>query len=141
MITLEIDQAFIPLQERLSESLCKAMEDGLNEVVKGRDGIIAVSFVGDAEIRRLNRMYREKDSVTDVLSFGYTEQSEAFQLIGDVAICLPQAKRQAENGDIELELVDLIIHGALHTLGFDHETPHDAEEMFPKQDAIVQSVL
>ncbi len=141
MIQLEIDQTQIPQNERLSETICKAMEKGLNDAVKTRNGVIAVSFVDEAEIQRLNRMYRQKDAVTDVLSFGYPEQSEGFQQIGDVAICLPQARRQAENGDLELELVDLIVHGALHTLGFDHETPADAEEMFPKQDAIVEAAL
>jgi len=139
MITLDVDQSFAPVEERLQETLLHSIEEEVNARVSGRgEGEISIRFVADEEIQRLNRMYRGKDAVTDVLSFGYDEPNGPK---GDVAISIAQAKRQAEKGDLELELTDLIVHGVLHVLGFDHEQPKDAAEMFPLQDAIVHDVL
>lgn len=87
-------------------------------------------------------MYRSKDTVTDVLSFSYIGQTtgESDQL-GDIVISVDQAKRQSQDGDLELELADLIIHGILHVLGYDHEQAKDAKEMFPLQDRLVKNLL
>ena len=84
-------------------------------------------------------MYRTKDAITDVLSFP-SGDAPIFGELGDVLICFPQAERQAQ-GDVQLELMDLLVHGILHVLGYDHEIPADAEVMFLLQDIIVHEVL
>lgn len=92
-----------------------------------------IAFVGDRTIRRLNREFRGKDIVTDVLSFPRVQ--EDFELtaetpnLGDVIISIPQATRQAaENGAaLDGEIEQLILHGLLHLCGYDHE--RDAGEM------------
>ena len=105
-----------------------------------------VRFVSDQEMRRLNRSYRQKDATTDVLSFpgdfeprssvahpsvaseGADEVAGDEHLgtghLGDVAISVPVARRQAaERGhSVERELRFLMLHGLLHCLGYDHET-------------------
>lgn len=88
----------------------------------------AVRFVGDRTMRAFNRDFRGKDRTTDVLSFPGEPGPEGWPL-GDVAISVPQAARQAgELGiRVERELRLLILHGALHCLGHDHET--DGGEM------------
>ena len=139
MITFEIEQDLVPKSSRLSGERLAAIAHAVS-MREGADcGTIGVSFVDDTEIQRLNRLYRNKDKVTDVLSFAsdYVEQTGH---LGDVIIDFAQAERQAE-GDIELELTDLLVHGILHVLGYDHEEPTDAERMFPLQDAIVADVL
>jgi len=80
----------------------------------------------DARLRRLNRQFRGKNSATDVLSFP-AETSNGF--IGDLAISLDRAAAQAvEHGhSLDQELRILILHGALHLAGMDHET--DSGEM------------
>lgn len=104
---------------------------------------IALQFVDDEEIQRLNREYREKDSVTDVLSFAYHESGDGQDMGGDVLISTPQARRQAAeaDNDVELELIDLIVHGILHILGYDHMEDEEAQEMFALQDEIVNKIL
>lgn len=140
MITLDVAQEFAPKDERLSQALILSMEQAINRLVPNvPDGAVAVAYISDTEIQRLNRMYRGKDAVTDVLSFSYLP--EAKETIGDVVIAYAQAKRQAEEGDIILELVDLMVHGVLHVLGYDHERPEDAQAMFPLQDKIVAQAL
>ena len=77
----------------------------------------------DAELRRLNREFRGKDAVTDVLSFPAASQPLAPAHIGDLAISFPRARAQAcEFGHrTEHEIQILMLHGLLHLLGMDHE--------------------
>lgn len=139
MITLDVQQELAPEGERLSQALLVSLQEVLAAQLRDvPTGTISVVYVSDNEIQRLNRMYRKKDYVTDVLSFSYVEQGT--EALGDVVISHAQAKRQAE-GDLQLELVDLIAHGVLHVLGYDHERPEDAQEMFPLQDTIVANVM
>jgi probable rRNA maturation factor len=96
------------------------------DVTKGRsfDCLIA----GDAELRRLNREFRGNDYATDVLSFPAEPACRAASVreryLGDIAISLPRARSQArEYGHKpEQEIQILLLHGALHLLGMDHET-------------------
>ena len=143
MITFDLDQSLVPREHRLKKSVLARIGEELSKQVPTHpSGIMTLAFVTDEEIRRLNRMYRQKDKVTDVLSFGAGENGQQ-GLLGDVIIAFGQANRQAQaaDGDLALELVDLVVHGGLHVLGYDHEKPEDAQEMFPLQDAIVAAVL
>lgn len=140
MISLDLEESAVPETSRLPQNRYEKIISAFADQFPDIQGTIGLSYVDDAEIRRLNRLYREKDAVTDVLSFAsdFAEQTGA---LGDVVISFDQAVRQAENGDIELELVDLIVHGMLHVLGFDHEVAEDAARMFPIQDALVAKTL
>jgi probable rRNA maturation factor len=92
---------------------------------------LSLAFVGDAEIRRLNRKFRKKDKATDVLSFPLSEEAADGKFyLGDIVISVPTAKRQAaEIGHpLERELEYLTIHGFLHLLGYDHDDGPEAEE-------------
>jgi len=143
MITFDVEQSLVPRDHRLTKTVLSRIGDQISQITpRNPEGTMTLAFVPDDEIRRLNRMYRQKDKVTDVLSFASGESGQQ-GLLGDIIISFAQAKRQAEaaDGDLTLELVDLIVHGALHVLGYDHERPEDAQEMFPLQDKIVAAVL
>jgi probable rRNA maturation factor len=81
---------------------------------------MAVTFIGDRKMRRLNRDYRGIDAPTDVLSFAYGNPGE----LGDVVISTATAARQAESLRLsfDIEVQHLVIHGTLHLAGYDHET-------------------
>ena len=101
---------------------------------------VGVVLLDEHEMRELNREHRGKDEPTDVLSFPIDEDDDldgVTRLLGDVVICVPVAERQAAEQGVEPgdELVDLLVHGVLHLLGYDHET--DDGEMLARQDAIV----
>jgi probable rRNA maturation factor len=102
---------------------------------------LSVCLVSDEEIRVLNREHRALDEVTDVLSFpvdGLDPLPQGMEReLGDVVISLAQARRQAEDGELE-ELTTLLVHGLLHLAGFDHET--DSGEMFVHQDRLVETL-
>jgi len=95
------------------------------EVAKGR--AFDCLITGDAELRRLNREFRGKDSATDVLSFPGTKAPPAKTgggtgTLGDIAISFQRARAQAREfgHSTEDEIRILMLHGALHLLGMDH---------------------
>jgi probable rRNA maturation factor len=90
-------------------------------------GSVSIGLVGDARVRRLNRTYRGKDCVTDVLSFPFDPSSRAAHL-GDIVIAAGVARRQARSAGHSpyTELRILALHGLLHLIGYDHETDNGA---------------
>ena len=110
---------------------------------------ISVTFVDKDEIQNINKMYRDKDKVTDVISFALEEDEPEIDMneldiprvLGDIIICTDVAHEQAENygHSFERELGFLALHGFLHLLGYDHMTDEDEKEMFGRQDAILNA--
>ncbi len=100
---------------------------------------VGVRLVDDAAIRPLNRTYRGRDRPTDVLSFPILRPEEVERLatggepvlLGDIVVALETASRDAERLGRPLSghLAHLLIHGALHLLGYDHLQPQEAEHM------------
>jgi len=88
-----------------------------------RCGYVNFIFIGDTEIKKLNRQYLRRNRVTDVISFYYHEASHNRRIgciEGDVFISVPQARRQAKiyGVDLSREIMLLCIHGFLHILGY-----------------------
>lgn len=107
-------------------------------------GDVSVVIVGDVRMRRLNRTYRGKDKVTDILSFREEEaeiRESGFlgELVIDYAVIRQQAKRFAPS--IRWELAFIAIHGALHLLGYEDETDAGAAEMERLGHLIIKKVL
>lgn len=104
---------------------------------------ICLSFCTESEIKDLNHNFRNKDSVTDVLSFNFQDfqNTGEIQPLGDVIICTAKAQEQAwELGySLRRELIFLFAHGVLHLLGYDHETEEDAEKMFKLQKQVIKT--
>lgn len=93
---------------------------------------IEIAFVSNRQIRELNKRFRGINQATDVLSFPahYEEFEQSAELsLGDVAISVERAARQANESGLEFddEVAQLILHGLLHLCGYDHET--DSGEM------------
>jgi probable rRNA maturation factor len=85
-----------------------------------RPGEFAVRIVGTDEGRDLNRQYRGKDYATNVLTFDYTQDPV---VAADLVLCGPVVEREAdEQGKtLEAHYAHLLVHGALHAQGHDHE--------------------
>ncbi|TLY47395.1 MAG: rRNA maturation RNase YbeY [Gammaproteobacteria bacterium] len=93
---------------------------------------LSIRVVDTAEGRQLNRRYRHKDYATNVLSFpAELPRGLKLPLLGDLVICAPVVAREAaEQGkNLRDHYAHLTIHGVLHLLGYDHETPAEAERM------------
>lgn len=107
---------------------------------------ISLSFVSPEEIKAINKKFRKKDEVTDVLSFPASydflswEKNEKDEIIlGDVIICLKRAEEQAEKfgHSLKRETVFLFVHSLLHLLGYDHMEDGEREIMEEKQRIIM----
>ena len=93
------------------------------------DAEITVRIVGEEEGRELNKSYRQKDYATNVLTFDYAQEPV---VMADLVLCAPVVAREAkEQGKtLAAHYAHLLVHGALHAQGWDHETSAaDAEEM------------
>jgi probable rRNA maturation factor len=89
---------------------------------------VSIAFVDDDAMKNLNRQFRRKNRTTDVLTFSadetYGDPNRRGRPLGDIVICVDQARRQAhdERHSLATEVRYLILHGMLHALGYDHET-------------------
>jgi probable rRNA maturation factor len=88
-----------------------------------KDAEINIRFVENKEMLNLNSTYRNKNKLTNVLSFVSELPPEIkSDFIGDIVICIEVIKTEAKEQDktIEAHLAHIVIHGVLHLLGFDH---------------------
>jgi len=94
------------------------------------EGELSILFTGDSEMKKLNYSYRRISRTTDVLSFpskgagGHVRTGgDAPEMLGDIAVSIPAARRQAKSigSSLERETLFLLVHGLLHILGYDHE--------------------
>jgi probable rRNA maturation factor len=112
----------LPTRTELRRWLSAALE---------RSATITVRFVGAAEGRRLNRAYRDRDYATNVLSFDYGGSGRGQLLAGDLVLCAPVARREAraQRKAFSAHVAHLIVHGALHLQGHDHQSLSAAARM------------
>ncbi len=122
----------IKLDPQLARKITEAARIALKRISK-RKFTLSIAVVSSERIRSLNRQYRDKNKVTDVLSFAG----------GDLALCLAKARKQAKENKVPLEseVAMLVVHGVLHLFGHDHMKKKDALRMFRLQDKILKKVL
>lgn len=114
---------------------------------KNLRGEINLVLIDNQEIQRLNKMYRNKNVPTDVLSFPYLpiEEIERNQdnkmELGEIFISKTKAIDDAKDLDLTLteELNKLFVHGVLHILGYDHIDDNDFFEMKKNEDFILEA--
>lgn len=111
---------------------------------------MGIMITDDAQVHELNRNFRGVDAPTDVLAFAMWEkpqlssmESEIPVCLGDVIVSYPRAEIQSleEGHSVEDELALLIVHGVLHLLGYDHETPEGKAAMWAKQEKVLGKSL
>jgi len=91
-----------------------------------------IIFIGDKEMQEINKLYRHKDKVTDVLSFTESDSGEPEQnFLGQIFIDYQQIKRQSKEFEhsVQDELIFILVHGLLHLLGYDDKTNEEAKIM------------
>jgi len=105
----------------------RAFQAGHSVALKA--GEVSLLLTDNAEMHELNKQFRSKDKPTDVLSFPADPMDAPF--LGDIAIGYGISSKDAATSGKNLvdHLSHLIIHGYLHTLGYDHQTDEEAEEM------------
>ena len=93
---------------------------------------LTIRIVDEEEIINLNHRYCNKNTSTNVLSFPVNFDSNIeYNILGDIVICASVVELQAKQQNKELlaHWAHMVVHGALHLLGFDHQNKSEAEEM------------
>ena len=124
LTTFAVDKRLI---QRVVRKVLKSEKKKISE--------LSVAFVGTAKIKELNKKYRGKNQVTDILSFDLSSKNN--QVSGEVVICPIVVKKNAKKFGLSFknELRRILIHGILHLLGYDHEkSKKEARKMEKKQE-------
>jgi probable rRNA maturation factor len=111
----------------------------LAAALEGRPAEITVRIVGADEGRALNRDYRGKDYATNVLTFDYAREPV---VCADLVLCAPVVHAEAAERGIALgaHYAHLLVHGALHALGLDHQDEAEAEAMEARETALLRAL-
>jgi len=147
---IQIDKNF---QKHLSkEWLRRVVEHSLAAQGIASEVELGLLITDDETVRKLNQEYRGVDETTDVLSFALVERKpgsspfinppDGLLHLGEVVISYPQAARQAEenNHQVEEEIALLVIHGILHLLGYEHDEPAREREMRALEERVLSEV-
>lgn len=140
LTTNEVDESFV---KRIAGRVLKGEK---------KQGNISVAFIGEGRMRKLNKKYRKKNKVTDVLTFPekklpfkkFSQELQKVQGLGEVVICLREVKKSAKKYKVsfEEELALVLIHGTLHLLGHDHEkSEKEGKKMEEKEKYYLKSFV
>lgn len=131
------------INEDLISSIKKAVKICLFQELKKDDYEISLSFVTEDEIKNLNNNFRNKNSVTDVLSFPLEDEFLIdTNLLGDIIICTKRAIEQAKeyNHTIDREIIYLVVHSMFHLMGYDHMNEEDKKIMRKKEKLALKEI-
>jgi probable rRNA maturation factor len=133
------ESLFIPSEVKIRRWVKAALRH------KVRRGEVTVCLATKKTIRTLNKNYRHKDKPTNVLSFRAELPKQLklkIPLLGDIIVCAAvvneEAKKQRKLP--EAHWAHIIMHGVLHILGYDHETPAEAEAMEAKEIKLLKNL-
>ncbi len=137
-------QDFMEITEENMKAIEKAIASTIEVEEAEGNFEVSVSFVTNEEIRELNRVYRNVDQETDVLSFPMDddEDCEGVIMLGDVILSTEKIIEQAaEFGhSLEREMIYLTVHSMLHLLGYDHMEDDEKEEMRSREKEVMKAL-
>lgn len=120
------DEQNLPSETEFNRWLSTALEAHLPQAE------VTIRIVDEAESHQLNLDYRGKDAPTNVLSFPFEAPPEIeLDLLGDLVICRQVVEKEAkeQNKLLLAHWAHMVVHGALHLLGYDHIEDEEAQEM------------
>ncbi len=144
--------------EKIVTEICKKLIP-LTELkkifVKDFELEIAVSLVSDAQIKKINQQFRQKNKATDILSFPALDENiirqiglkkalkgQKYLFLGDVVIAYETTQKEAlqQKKLFKNHLTHLILHSILHLIGHDHEVEEMADKMEKEEVRILQKL-
>jgi probable rRNA maturation factor len=134
------------------EATLKEIAQKILEAEKQKDTFLSIALVGPGRIRKLNKKYRGKNRITDILSFpsGKLDLSKPFSQdlkraegLGEVVICPRIVKKNSQrlNLNFEQELNRCLIHGVLHLLGYEHEKDAKSAQKMQEREEFYLKIL
>jgi probable rRNA maturation factor len=139
-ITAETGRPFVPFlrkQLRAAHALLHSTVNRRRQQPHLRE--MSLALVNDARMSELHDQFMGIHGPTDVLTFPIDHDARGRVTSGEVIVCVPQARRQAKRHTIPLRLELLLysIHGMLHLIGYDDQTPRDFSAMHRTEDEMM----
>lgn len=128
---------------KINEEFLKKIARKVLATENKKETDLSIALVGPGTIKKLNKKYRKKNRVTDVLAFADVETvnlklkiPKVIKGLGEIVICPQQVKKNAQKFDstFKKELSRVLIHGILHFLGLNHEIYKKTRKMEQKQE-------
>ena len=138
IIDFEDATGICPIASDQVVSWVESLASGIEEASE-----LVIRVVDANESQKLNKTFRDKDYPTNVLSFPADIQlPEGPTILGDIAICLPVVKREADEQSkrFDQHFAHMVVHGCLHLMGYDHEDEDDADQMEAKEIGILENL-
>lgn len=129
----------------VSATLRRAVRAALKDEIAPRETGVSILLTDDAEMRKLNAGWRDKDKPTNVLSFPAetaVDPRNPPDYLGDIALGLATCRREAAEQGKSLadHVVHLTVHGVLHLIGYDHMSEEEANAMEPREVEILATL-
>lgn len=117
-------------QSEISVAFLKKVAEMVLKAEKAQKKELSIVLVSQKKAAELNKQYRRKDKVANVLSFSVPELG-----LGEVVICPQEVKKESKKYGMMFEqaVAWMLIHGILHLLGYDHKKERDAKHMEQKE--------
>lgn len=131
-------------KKKLKLTIERTISEVDNLSLSDKDFLVSVGIISEKEIKKINKKYRNKNSPTDILSFGsfnsvdeIIKSEQKIIFLGEILICISDIKKycQKENILFEKEFLKVLSHGILHLLGFSH-----GKKMFAIQEKIANEI-
>jgi probable rRNA maturation factor len=134
-----------PSDRRREAALARAAARAVFVAEARRAAEVSIVMAGDQRLRELNRQWRGIDRATDVLSFNYDEGSRGWREMpvrGDLVISMERVEEQAKRFRVTpaRELARLVVHGALHLCGHDHQREAERRAMRTRENAVLRTL-
>jgi probable rRNA maturation factor len=136
-VAISNTQRYLPSVVQLRDWIAQAVRDRYSKAE------VTVRIVASEESAQLNQTYRHKSGPTNVLSFPFeADVPMRVPLLGDLVICADIVEREAQqqHKPVEAHWAHMVIHGALHLIGFDHLTTEEAQAMEGLEIQIMQQL-
>lgn len=132
-LTINIEKG-IKLKKKFVKEVANCAADYCEKKITFLD----LNFVGIKNIIRINKEFLNHDYETDVISFDYSDENNSFD--GEIFICFEIAEKNSKRFGVSIdnEVKRLIIHGMLHLIGFDDQSPSQKSKMKKMEDAILK---
>jgi len=131
MIDIMVDDGIASLVSQ--KNIGNVVETSCFEAKSIQNPSLCVRFASNEAVQQLNAEWRNKDKVTDVLSFPMQDSNDldADESLGDMILAIPFVQDEAKrlNLSVEAHCMHLIAHATLHLLGYDHINDDEAETM------------
>lgn len=144
-MSLDIDVSSEKTRSPLSRDTIASIARSTLRHERVRHALVSIALVDRPTIARMNRDHLGHLGPTDVISFGFTRAALADPVVGDIYICPDVAREnaRAHGASVREEIARLVVHGILHTLGYDHpeNEGREASDMWRRQERLLRRLV